>query len=75
MTPLITAILVWAVLIALAEFVMWRIFYARTTRICFLTEPDLPFSRFFTIHAVRLCVLLHTIFLLVTIILFYSILW
>ena len=65
----------WIVLIVLLEFIMWKIFYRKTVRICFLTEPDLPFSRYFTIGAMRVLAILHASIIIGTISFFHSFLW
>ncbi|PIR53218.1 hypothetical protein COU76_02255 [Candidatus Peregrinibacteria bacterium CG10_big_fil_rev_8_21_14_0_10_49_10] len=54
----------WALFILFMEFVTWRIFYRKTVRICFLTEPDLPFSRYFTIGFMRALTIMHACILI-----------
>ena len=71
----VEALLGWSVVIVLLEWIMRRIFYKKTVRICFLTEPDLPFSRYFTIGAMRVLAILHAAFLIGVIFFFYSFLW
>jgi len=69
------ALIGWVALIVLLELVMWKIFYRKTVRICFLSEPDLPFSRYFTISAMRVLAILHASFLIGAIFFFHSFLW
>tara|TARA_Y100000310_G_scaffold301138_1_gene337341 strand:+ start:388 stop:612 length:225 start_codon:yes stop_codon:yes gene_type:complete len=65
----------WTLLVVLLEYITWRIFYRKTVRICFLTEPDLPFSRFFTIGSMRVLAILHASLLVGLIFFFHNLLW
>lgn len=71
----VDALIGWMLVIIFLECIMWRIFYKKNVRICFLTEPDLPFSRHFTIGTMRALVILHAAFLIGTISSFYRFLW
>ncbi|PIR48841.1 hypothetical protein COU80_04095 [Candidatus Peregrinibacteria bacterium CG10_big_fil_rev_8_21_14_0_10_55_24] len=72
---LIVVLLGWALAIAILEYVMWRIFYAKTLRIAFLTEPDMPFSKYLTIGIVRVLVLIHATTLYGVVLFFTLLLW
>ena len=53
-----------AVLILLCEFTLWRLFRRRVEGYLFPREIDISPLRFFTLMRLRICVLLHTVFLL-----------
>jgi len=65
----------WTVVIVILEAVMWHIFYKKTVRICFLTEPDLLLSRYVTVGVLRIVVIIHASLLLGNVIFFYSLIW
>ncbi len=65
----------WVILIVLLETIMWHIFFRKTVRICFLTEPDLPFSRYFTVSTMRILAIAHAAFLIGVILFFHNLLW
>ena len=67
------AIIGWTVLVSLSEVIIWRIFYKKTIR--FITEPDLPFSRFFTIHLIGVLAFIHALFIISTIMVAHISLW
>ena len=65
----------WTAVIVILEAVMWHIFYKKTVRICFLTEPDLLLSRYVTVGVLRIVVIIHASLLLGNVIFFYSLIW
>ena len=69
------SIIGWTAAVSLLEFAMWHIFYKKTIRICFITEPDLPFSKYFTIGSIAILALVHGIFLVATISTAHLFLW
>jgi|GEM_PF-1591358 len=69
------SIIGWTAAISIFEFVLWRIFYKKTIRICFITEPDLPFSQYFTIGAIALLAFIHAVILISAITIAHLFLW
>lgn len=65
----------WSAVVICLELIMWHIFYKKTVRICFITEPDLPLSRYFTIGMMRVVIMCHTALLIAVIVFFYNFLW
>ncbi|MDP6561998.1 MAG: hypothetical protein QF793_03690 [Candidatus Peribacteraceae bacterium] len=54
---------------------MWHIFFRKTVRICFLNEPDLLLSRYFTIGVLRVMAIVHASIMIAAIIITYTVLW
>jgi len=65
----------WVLLVVTLEAITFHIFYKKTQHICFLTEPDLPFSQYFTIGVLRVLAIIHAAFIIVVISSTYSYVW
>jgi hypothetical protein len=65
----------WAILIGLLEFVMWKLFSLKVIKICFPGDHDLKLFHFLTIARLRLIVILHTVVLIATVVIFHFLLW
>jgi hypothetical protein len=75
MNTLLTTLLVSGALIAVAEFLFWRLFRRKIEGLLFPHELDASIFHFFTLPRMKLVAVAHTLFLIVTISLLLLFLW
>ena len=68
------ALIGWILLICAVELLMWQLFRIKVSSICFAKGAPRPRGSF-TVAWLRLIAIVHSAVMLVTIILFYSLLW